>query len=199
MSDATAAPGSTAPAVPTPGQVDLSKLDDKHLGQYRHPNERRAILAIVVGVAAVLVVLWFARPYLGDVLSLLPLPMIGLIDQWIHPTRLVPVLLALFAIMWLMDVMGQSTRAWRLVAQAVEVTPVTYSQLAPIVDELNKRFDLPQTRVYISRNAPPRGYTIGVREPFAIVFSSIGVSSSLQTSSSSASAVRWAASSSATR
>jgi Zn-dependent protease with chaperone function len=163
-------------AAPAP-EVDIANLDDKHLGQYRHPNERRALLAIVVGLAAIAVVIWLARPILGNVLGFLPNPILRFLSQWLDPTRLGLVLLGLLALMALMDIVGQSSRAMQLVARAVEVTPVTFPQFASIVDDLRTRFDLPRTRGYVSRDAPPNGYTIGVREPFAIVFSSIGVGS----------------------
>jgi hypothetical protein len=86
----------------------------------------------------------------------------------LHPTRLGLVVLTLLALTAVFDAIGQWTRAWQLVAQAVEVTPTTFPQLAPIVDDLRSRFDLPRTRVYVSRDAPPNGYTIGVRQPVAI-------------------------------
>jgi Zn-dependent protease with chaperone function len=166
-----------SPATPTTGQIDVTNLDDKNLGLYRHPNERRALLAIVVGLAAIAVVLWLARPILGNVLDFLPTPILRFLSEWLQPTRLGLVLVGLLALVALMDVFGQSTRSLQLIAQAVEVTPATFPQLAPIVDDLRTRFDLRRSRVYVSRDAPPAGYTIGVREPFAIVFSSIGVGS----------------------
>ena len=107
-------------------------------------------------------------------------------------------MLGLLVLTAVMDIVGQSTRAWQLVAQAVEVTPTMFPQLAPIVEDLRTRFDLSDVRVYVSRDAPVTGYTIGVRPPFAIVFSSIGVGSLPRTSSSSPWARRWAASSSGT-
>jgi Zn-dependent protease with chaperone function len=155
--------------------VDLAQLDDKRLGAYRHPNERWALLAIALGFVVGIAVLWAARPYLGDVFRFLPGPVIRWLVEWLHPTRIGPVLLVVLAITWAMDVVGQTTKTWQLIAQAVEVTPTTFPQLAPIVDELRRRFDLPRSRVYISRDAPPSGYTIGVREPYAIIFSAIGV------------------------
>lgn len=177
MPEVQADPLASSPvASSTPG-VDLAQLDDKRLWRYRHPNERRALWAIVAGLVVVLAGLWVAQRIFGNILSFIPIPIFRTIDEWLHPERLWPVLVGIVAVMWVMDVIGQSTRAWQLVAQAVEVTPTTFPQLAPIVDELRKRFDLPRTRVYVSRDAPLSGYTIGVREPFTIVFSSMGVGS----------------------
>jgi Zn-dependent protease with chaperone function len=169
------APEPTESRSPFAGQVDVAQLDDKRLATYRHPNEIRALAAIVVGLAIIVAVLWLGRETLGGLLEVMPAPMLRFLSQWVQPTRLGLVLVCLLALMAVMDIIGQSSRAWQLVAQAVEVTPATFPQLAPIVDDLRTRFDLPRTRVYVSRDAPVTGYTIGVREPFAIVFSSIGV------------------------
>ena len=180
MSAESVASSAPEPAADTPSvapQVDVTALDDKNLGQYRHSNERWALAAIVIGMVAVLIGLWLARPYLGNILDFLPSPVLRFLGTWLEPTRLGLVLIGLLALAAVMDVVGQSSRSVQLVAEAVEVTPTTFPQLAPIVDELRKRFDLPRTRVYVSRDAPLTGYTIGVREPFAIVFSSIGVGS----------------------
>src|SRR5215213_1658593 len=133
------------------GEIDLAQLDDKHLSQYRHPAERWSLLAIVVGAVGLLAGLWYTHPSFGDNLAFLPGPIIRLIVEWTHPHRIgLVVLLALIAT-WVADVIGQSAREWQLVARAVEITPSTFPQLAPIVDELRERFDLPRTRVYISR------------------------------------------------
>ena len=171
ISDPETAPVESAPV----GQIDLAQQDDKHLGEYRQPNEPRALVAIGIGLAAILFALWVARPFLGSLLDFLPGPVLGFLDKWLHLTRLGLVVLALLALTAVFDAIGQWPRAWQLVAQAVEVTPTTFPQLAPIVDDLRSRFDLPRTRVYVSRDVPPNGYTIGVRQPFAIVFSSAGV------------------------
>jgi hypothetical protein len=170
-------PDKTQAESPLAAQIDLAKLDDKRLGQYRHPNERRALFAIAVGMVAILAGLTIAQSFLGNLLSYLPNPMMRALIDLLHPARIGPLLLLGLVLMWLMDVVGQWSRAWQLVAQAVEVTPTTFPQLAPIVDDLRKRFDMPRTRVYVSRDAPPKGYTIGVREPFAVVFSSVSVAS----------------------
>ena len=175
MSDVISHPEPASTETPILGQVMLAELDDKHLGQYRHPNERWALAAIFVGMALVLIGLWLARPYLGNILNFLPSPILHILGTWLDPTRLGLVVLGLLVLTAVMDIVGQSTRAWQLVAQAVEVTPTTFPQLAPIVDDLRTRFDLPDARVYVSRDAPVTGYTIGVRPPFAIVFSSVGV------------------------
>jgi Zn-dependent protease with chaperone function len=175
MSDVIADPEKAPVDSPPVARINLAELDDKHLGRYRHPNERRALVAIAIGMAATLFALWIARPFLGNILDFLPGPIFGFLDKWLHPTRLGLVVLAVLALTAVFDAIGQWTRAWQLVAQAVEVTPTTFPQLAPVVDELRTRFDLPKTRVYVSRDAPANGYTIGVREPFAIVFSSAGV------------------------
>ena len=53
-SDPDAASGASSP---TP-RVDLGSLDDKRLEQYRHPYERHSLVAIAVGFAIALVVLW---------------------------------------------------------------------------------------------------------------------------------------------
>jgi hypothetical protein len=37
------------------------------------------------------------------------------------------------------------------------------------------RFNLPKNRVFVSRDALIPGYSIGIREPYAIVFSEVGV------------------------
>jgi hypothetical protein len=177
MSDVISDPETAPVGSPPIAQINLAELDDKHLGQYRHPNERRALVAIAIGLAAILFALWVARPIFGNFLAFLPGPILGFLATWLHPTRLGLVLLIVLALTAVFDAIGQWTRAWQLVAQAVEVTPTTFPELAPIVDELRSRFDLPRTRVYVSRDAPPNGYTIGVREPFAIVFSSVGVGS----------------------
>ncbi len=157
------------------GQVDLTRLDDKHLRQYRHPNERRAFQAIVVAFILVGVALWVARPYLGDFLSFFPGPIFRFIDSVADPTRYGLILLVVLGVMAVVDAFGQWTQSSQLIAKAVELNPTTFPQLAPIVDELKGRFDLPRTRVFISRDAPLTGYTIGVREPYAIVFSTMGV------------------------
>jgi Zn-dependent protease with chaperone function len=157
--------------------VDLAQLDDKHLSQYRHPAERWSLLAIIIGAAILLLVLWAVRPYFGNNLEFLPGPILQLIIKWTHPTRIgLVILVALFAT-WAFDMLGQTAKAWQLVARAVEITPSTFPDLAPIVDELRGRFDLPRTRTYVSREAPPAGYTIGVREPYAIVMSATTVGS----------------------
>jgi Zn-dependent protease with chaperone function len=167
-------PDQTRPASATP-TVDLAQLDDKHLGRYRHPAEWQAILAIVVGAAALLVALWFTHPIISDTLSFMPGPLFKLIVEWTHPHRVwLVVLLALIAT-WTCDVVGQSAREWQLVARAAEITPSTIPDHSPIVDDLRARFDLPRTRVYISREAPVVGYTVGVREPYAIVMSATTV------------------------
>lgn len=150
------------------GEVDLAQLDDKHLSQYRHPAERWTVLAIVLGGAVLLAGLWYTHPSFGDNLAFLPGPILKLIVEWTHPHRIGVVVLLAFVATWIADVVGQSAREWQLVARAVEVTPSTFPELAPIVDELRQRFDLPRTRVYISRETPT-GYTVGVREPYAIV------------------------------
>jgi hypothetical protein len=159
------------PAGPV-GEVDLAQLDDKHLSQYRHPSERWSVLAIAAGAVGLAVVLWYARPYFGDNLAFLPGPIVRLVIEWTHPHRIgLVVVLALLAT-WAADVAGQSARAWQLVARAVEITPSTYPQLAPILDELRTRFDLPRSRAYVSREAPT-AYTVGVREPYAIVLPAV--------------------------
>src|SRR5690349_17035060 len=127
------------------GVVDLAQLDDKHLSQYRHSSERWALLAIGVGAAVLLVVLWLARPYFGDYLAFLSAPIVKLIVKWTHPTRIGLVVLVALLATWLADVIGQSAKAWQLVARAVEITPSTFPQLAPMLDELRGRFDLPRT------------------------------------------------------
>jgi hypothetical protein len=116
------------------GTVDLSQLDDKHLSQYRHPSEQWALLAIGVGVAIFFGVLWLARPYFGDTLAFLPGPLVRLVITWTHPTRIGLVVLIAWFVAWAADVIGQSARAWQLVARAVEITPSTFPELAPIVD-----------------------------------------------------------------
>ncbi len=150
------------------GEVDLAQLDDKHLSRYRHPAERWSVFAIVVGGAALLAGLWYTHPTFGDNLAFLPGPVLKLIVEWTHPHRVGLVVLLALVATWIADVAGQSAREWQLVARAVEITPSTFPELAPIVDELRQRFDLPRTRVYISRETPT-GYTVGVREPYAIV------------------------------
>jgi hypothetical protein len=150
--------------------VDLTRLDDKRLGQYRHPSERWALLAIGIGAVILFGVLWAARPYFGDTLLFLPGPFVGLIVKWTHPQRIGLIVAAAWLAAWAADVIGQSARAWQLVARAVEITPATFPDLAPIVDELRERFDVTGARVYVSREAPPAGYTVGVRAPYAIVF-----------------------------
>jgi hypothetical protein len=162
--------GGQATAADTAQSVDLTRLDDKHLGRYRHPSERWALLAIGVGAVMLFGVLWAARPYFNDTLFFVPGPIIGLIVKWTHPQRMGLIVFAIWLAAWAADVIGQSARAWQLVARAVEVTPATFPALAPIVDELRERFDVPRARVYVSREAPPSGYTVGVRAPYAIVF-----------------------------
>jgi hypothetical protein len=164
----------TSPTSPR-GEVDLTELDDKRLSKYRHPAERWSILAIAIGAAILVTVLWLARPYFGDTLFFLPGPIFKLVVEWTHPHRIGLVVLVALLITWAADVIGQTAREWQLVARAVEVTPATFPPLAPIVDELRARFDLPRTRVYISREAPATGYTVGVREPYAIVMSAATV------------------------
>jgi hypothetical protein len=151
--------------------VDLTRLDDKRLGQYRHPSERWALLAIGIGAAILFGVLWAARPYFSDTLFFVPGPIIGLIVTWTHPQRVGLIVTAIWLAAWAADVIGQSARTWQLVARAVEITPATLPHLSPIVDELRDRFELPRARVYVSREAPPAGYTVGVRAPYAVVFS----------------------------
>jgi Zn-dependent protease with chaperone function len=126
---------------------------------------------IIAGAVALVIGLWLLQEQIGNLLGFLSGPMIRRIVEWFHPARSGPVLLILLAAVWMMDIVGQWTKASQLVARAVEVTPTTFPQLAPIVDELRSRFDLPRTRVFISRDAPATGYTIGVREPHAVVFS----------------------------
>jgi hypothetical protein len=155
--------------------ADLAQLDDKHLGPYRHPSERWSVLAIVVGAAALLAGLWFTHPFIGDWLSFIPDPILKVVIEWTHPHRVGLVALLALVAAWIADVAGQSAREWQLVARAVEVTPATFPQLAPIVDALRERFDLPRTTVYISREAPLAGYTVGVREPYAVVMSATTV------------------------
>jgi hypothetical protein len=102
-------------------------------------------------------------------------PLLKLIVEWTHPHRVGLVVLIAVVATWICDVVGQSAREWQLVARAAEVTPATFPELSPIVDDLRARFDLPRTRVYISRESPPAGYTVGVREPYAIVMSATTV------------------------
>jgi Zn-dependent protease with chaperone function len=151
--------------------VDLAQLDDARLSQYRHPAERWALLAIAVGAAILLSALWVARTHFGDNLAFLPGPLVQIFVHWTHPTRMGLVILVALVATWAADVIGQSVKAWQLVARAVVITPSTFPQFAPVVDELRARFDLPRITVYISREAPPAGYTVGVREPYAIVLS----------------------------
>ena len=51
MADVISHPENPTTESPVVGQVNLADLDDKHLGQYRHPNERAALVAIFVGMA----------------------------------------------------------------------------------------------------------------------------------------------------
>ena len=177
MSEPLLTPEKSSPATPGTAQVDLASLDDKHLAQYRHPRERRALITIIVSVIVVLIGLWMLQEQIGNLLEFLSGPTVRNIVRWLHPARAGPVLLIVVAAVWAMDIVGQSTKAAQLVARAVEVTPTTFPELAPIVDELRGRFDLPRARVFISRDAPPAGYTIGVREPYSIVFSAATVGS----------------------
>src|SRR4051794_27976736 len=119
MSEPLLAPEKSLAATPAAAQVDLASLDDKHLAQYRHPRERRALITIIVSVIVVLIGLWMLQEQIGNLLVFLTGPTIRNIVRWLHPARAGPVLLILVAAVWAMDIVGQSTKAAQLVARAV--------------------------------------------------------------------------------
>ena len=154
-------------------QVDLAKLDDQRLRDYRHPDERQALIAIAVVFTLLLLALAIAHPQAADFLRWLPAGVARTVVEWLHPTRAGPIIILALALFTATDALGLSLKLYDLHHEAVEVNPATFPQLAPVVDELRRRFALPRTRVYASRGAPLAGTAFGVREPYAIVLSTV--------------------------
>jgi Zn-dependent protease with chaperone function len=151
--------------------VELTRLDDKRLVEYRHPAERRALVTIalvVVGFFAALALLHLNVPAL---LRWVPFPFVRALVDALHPARLLPIMLLLFFGLAAFEAVGLALRYFDLPYDAVEITPRSFPELGPVVEELKQRFDLPLTRVFVTHSAPPFGLALGVREPYLIAFS----------------------------
>jgi Zn-dependent protease with chaperone function len=151
--------------------VDLAVLDDKRLTDYRHPDEGQALIMIAAGFVALMVGLWFMHPSVGDLLTWLPSPIGRAVNEMLHPTRIGPFILFVLAVMILIDSIGLFLKKYDLPYGAVEINSVTFPQLGPVVEELSRRFEMPETRVFATRNAPLGGTALGMWEPYLIVFS----------------------------
>ena len=62
----------------------------------------------LIGLAASFVALWLARPFIGNILSFLPAPILGFLDKWLDPTRLGLVLLIVLALTAVFDLRSAS-------------------------------------------------------------------------------------------
>jgi hypothetical protein len=154
---------------PSP-QVDPALLDDAQISKLRHPLEWRALASIVVGVFVLGFALSIVRPFASDSLQWLPGPLVRLILEIFHPSRYVGLLALVVVGASIVDVWGQWLEVHETLADAVEITPSTMPQYAPVVEELRQRFGLPRTRVFVSRTSPMEPYAAGLWEPYVVVF-----------------------------
>jgi hypothetical protein len=129
--------------------IDIMRLPDAALGSCRVTAEWLALVGalIVFGVA------------LGALLIL----------------RVQPVELGIagFAAVWLADTALRLLVLSRQVGGAVEITPVQFDDLFPIVEELRGRFDLPAVRVFVSAEDDLPMGAYGLWPPYSIRFPSL--------------------------
>ena len=140
--------------------INPAELDDAKILQYRHPDERRTLLAIVAGVAIVAVVLalYGARIHEGlkDVLGFLPRGLLGTILHVLHPDRFIGTVAIVLGVTLLIELYEFWMKKTEIITKAIEITPTTFPQHAPIVDELRRRFAMPPTRVFAYKAPRPR-------------------------------------------
>ena len=156
--------------------VKPAELDDAKILQYRHPDERRALLATLAGAAIVGVVLavYSTQIHAGlrDMLGFLPRGLLAAVLQVLHPDRLIGLVAIVVVVTLLIELYGFYMQKTEIITKAVEITPTTFPQHAPIVDELRRRFAMPPTRVFAYKAPAPEAYSIGLFEPYIIVFPS---------------------------
>jgi Zn-dependent protease with chaperone function len=152
--------------------VDPAELDEAHLGRYRHPSELQALLtigAIIVGLELVLFLLGpDRREAIRASLHWTPRGVEDTIMKVVRPGGVVGTVLIFLLGTAVLDVYSLWLQRVGILSEATEVTPATFPQLYPIVEELRKRFALPTTRVFVQRTATTSS-SQGLRPPYFIV------------------------------
>jgi Zn-dependent protease with chaperone function len=171
MSDQATEPRPDGSVWSTKPRVDLAQLDDKRVTAYRHPDEHQALISIALGFAALLIALAVLHPSVSEALRLVPSTLTRALADLLHPARAGPLILVALLAMMVVDSIGSMLHRYELPYGSVEITPVTFPQLGPVVEELARRFEMPETRVYAAKSAPAGGNAIGVAAPYLISFS----------------------------
>ena len=151
--------------------VDLATLDDKRLVDYRHPDEWRALAGIGLVLAGFFALLALLHPSVPELMRWVPFMLIRAVVDALHPSRLFPVLSLLFLAFALLEALGLALRVYDLPYDALEITPESFPELGPVVEELKRRFDMPRTHVFAAHEAPLNGIALGLCEPYLIAFS----------------------------
>jgi Zn-dependent protease with chaperone function len=157
----------------TTAAVDPTRLDDARLMDYRHPAERRTLLAIVGVMATIALILAIMGPdlraSLRETLHFVPRGLLGPLLEVLHPDRFIGVV-ALFLIgMGVLELVSDWFQRADILAEGVEMTATSFPQQYPVLEELRRRFAMPRTRVFVYRSAA-KPYAFGIREPYGIVF-----------------------------
>jgi hypothetical protein len=156
--------------------VDPAQLDDGRLTRYRHPGEWRALLGIAGAAAVVILSLALFGPQLQallrDNLQWIPRTVLGNLVSLVHPQRFAVALAMFIAATMALELLDEWLKRTEILSAAAEMTPSTFPQLDPIVEELRQRFAMPPTRVFVYRAAASH-YSLGVRAPYFVVFPSI--------------------------
>jgi Zn-dependent protease with chaperone function len=156
-------------------EVDPAQLDDARLTSYRHPDERRTLISIVATLVIITVILALFGPdlraSLRESLDWVPRGLLGTLLSVVHPEGFVGALAIFLAATAGLGLHAQWLRRAEILSGAAEITPTTFPQHYPVVEELRQRFALPATRVFIYRAAAGL-YSFGVRPPHFVVFPS---------------------------
>lgn len=122
------------------------ELDDDRLLAYRHPREHLALVISLVGVAVVALLAATVLDRKDIVLEVVGIWVVLLIAAMQAPT--------LYTL------------------SSLEVTPTQFSAVYEIFHDLQQRFDLPPTRVFVMHDPHPQAHALGVRAPYVIVLHS---------------------------